>query len=91
MAKPLDTAGEREIELSELAQLCATVLGRRDIQIERPSVRGDQVDRYVGDGTAMHTRAARYGITLATLPGQINETANFLRQTFTGPRPEATP
>ena len=85
MAKPFDTAGEREIELSELAQLCATVLGRPDIQIERPPLREEPADRYVGDGTAMRARAARYGMALASLPDQINETADFLRETLNDP------
>ena len=57
IAKPFDTAGEREIELSELAQLCATTLGQPDIRIERPPMREELADRYVGDGSAM--RAAR--------------------------------
>ena len=80
MVKPFDTAGEREVELSELAQLCAIVLGRPDIQIKRPPLHKEAVDHYVGDGTAMRARAARYGITLASLPQQIKDTANFLRE-----------
>jgi nucleoside-diphosphate-sugar epimerase len=84
MTKPFDTAGEREIELSELAQLCASVLGRPHIRIERPPLNEEPVDRYVGDGTAMHSCAARYGMSLASLPDQINETANFLRETLNG-------
>jgi nucleoside-diphosphate-sugar epimerase len=85
MAKPFDTAGEREIELGELAQYCATVLGRPGIPIERPPLREEPADRYVGDGTAMRARAARYGIALASLPDQINETADFLRETLNDP------
>jgi nucleoside-diphosphate-sugar epimerase len=85
MAKPFDTAGEREVELTELAQLCASVLGRPDIRIERPPLREKPADRYVGDGTAMRARAARYGIALASLPDQINETARFLRETLNEP------
>jgi len=80
IAKPFDTVGEREIELSELAQLCATVLGRPNIRIERPPLREEPADRYVGDGTAMRARATRYGIALASLPDQIVETANYLRE-----------
>ena len=85
IAKPFDTAGEREIELSELAQLCATILGQPDIRIERPPMREELADRYVGDGSAMRARAARYGIALASLPDQINETADFLRENLNDP------
>ena len=85
IAKPFDTAGEREIELSELAQLCATTLGHPDIRIERPVLREELADRYVGDGTAMRGRATRYGIALASLSDQINETADFLRENLNGP------
>ena len=85
MAKPFDTAGQREIELSELAQLCATVLGHPDIRIERPPLREELADRYVGDGTAMRAYAARYGIALASLAEQIKETADFLRETLNDP------
>jgi nucleoside-diphosphate-sugar epimerase len=87
IAKPFDTAGEREIELGELAQLCATVLGRPDIRIERPPPRQEPADRYVGDGAVMHARAALYGKALAPLPDQINNTADFLKENFARPTP----
>jgi UDP-glucuronate decarboxylase len=81
LVAPFDTAGERKIELSELAQLCASVLDRPDIRIERPPpLREQPADHYVGDGTVMRTRAARYGMTLASLPQQIKDTTNFLRE-----------
>jgi nucleoside-diphosphate-sugar epimerase len=80
MTKPFDTAGERQIELGELAQLCATVLARPDIRIERPPMREEPADRYVGDGSTMRARAARYRMVLASLPDQINETANYLSE-----------
>jgi nucleoside-diphosphate-sugar epimerase len=80
VAKPFDTAGEREIELGELAQLCAIELGRPDIRIERPPPSQEPADRYVGEGAAMRARAARYGMVIASLADQINETADFLRE-----------
>jgi nucleoside-diphosphate-sugar epimerase len=85
IAEPFDTAGEREIELRELAQLCAARLGHPDIRIERPALREELADRYVGDGAAIHACAARYGIALASLPDQINETADFLRENLNDP------
>jgi nucleoside-diphosphate-sugar epimerase len=85
IAKPFDTGDEREIELSELARLCATILGHPDIQIERPVLREELADRYVGDGSAMRARAARYGIAFASLLDQINETADVLREALNDP------
>src|SRR5262249_51490367 len=85
IVKPFDTVGEREIELSELAQLCTIVLGCPNVKIERPPLQERPADRYVGDGASMRARVIRYGMVLASLPDQINETADFLRQTLNDP------
>jgi len=82
IVEPFDTAGEGESELGELAQLCASVLDRPNIRIERPPLLEGPVDRYVGDGTAMRDRAVRYGVALAPLPAQIEQTADFLGETL---------
>ncbi|MBV9955965.1 MAG: NAD(P)-dependent oxidoreductase [Pseudolabrys sp.] len=79
-AGAIDTAGEREVEVGELARLCGEVLGNPTIKIERPEPSGKAADRYVGDGREMHARAARYGIALASLSDQIRATATFLSE-----------
>ena len=75
-----DTAGEREIEVGELAQLALKVLGQ-DNAIERPALDPAAPDnRYVGDGDAMKAAAARHAIPLRDLPRQIADTADFLER-----------
>jgi nucleoside-diphosphate-sugar epimerase len=74
-----DTAGEREIEVGELAELAATVLGQPGMPVLRPPVDDTQVDRYVGDPAVMDSLARSYGITLTPLPRQIEDTARYLK------------
>lgn len=73
-----DTAGEREIEVGELAQLAASVLGVANMVIERPPFDGSEPDRYVGDPTAIRALATSYGFEMKTLSTQIVDTANYL-------------
>jgi nucleoside-diphosphate-sugar epimerase len=73
-----DTAGEREIEVGELARLAASVLGHPEMPIERPPVDSGRSDRYVGDPAVMHQLARRAGIELKPLPAQIEDTARFM-------------
>ncbi len=74
-----DTAGEREIEVGELARLVLDLLGHKAGAIERPALDSTLPDnRYVGDGTAMRMLAARHDITLRPLSAQIADTASFL-------------
>ncbi len=76
---PFDTAGETAVEVGQLADVCATVLGHPNVRIERPAMRVDvPSDRYVGDGTTMASVAAGLGLALAPLPKQIVDTAAFL-------------
>jgi UDP-glucuronate decarboxylase len=76
--RPFDTAGEREIEIGELATMAIEVCGRPDILIERPKMSGTAADRYVGDGSIMHRLANDYGVALRTLPQQIRDTAFYM-------------
>ena len=69
-AEAFDTAGEREIEVGELAELAATVLGQPGMPVLRPPVDDTQVDRYVGDPQVMNALARSYGINLTTLPAR---------------------
>jgi UDP-glucuronate decarboxylase len=73
-----DTAGEREIEVSELAELASNVLGERGVLVSRPPLDGTPQDRYVGDPTVMNSLARAYGIEMKELSEQIKDTARFL-------------
>jgi nucleoside-diphosphate-sugar epimerase len=74
-----DTAGEREVEVGELATLAASILGHHSVVVERPNIpAGAVADRYVGDGEALESIARTYGFELATLETQITDTATFL-------------
>jgi UDP-glucuronate decarboxylase len=73
-----DTAGEREIEVGELAELAASVLGHSGMPIQRPPIDGTSADRYVGDPTMIHSLARSHGIQLATLARQIEDTATYM-------------
>lgn len=74
-----DTAGEREVEVGELAELASSVLGHTGMPIERPPLESPSSDRYVGDPTTMRSLMARYGIVMQHLPSQIADTAEFMR------------
>jgi UDP-glucuronate decarboxylase len=74
-----DTAGEREVEVGELARLAMAVLGAAEGVIERPPLDPSLPDnRYVGDGAVMMALAQRYNIALRPLPVQIADTAYYL-------------
>ena len=75
---PFDTAGEVEVEVGELADLVATVLGHRGMPVERPDVEAGTVDRYVGDPGVMIALARSLGLVLRPLPRQIEDTARTL-------------
>jgi len=77
--EPIDTAGEREIEVGELATLAAAVLGRPQTRVERPPLRTEEADRYVGDGAALARLADLHHLRLRPLPEQIATTADYLR------------
>jgi nucleoside-diphosphate-sugar epimerase len=70
-----DTAGEREIEVGELARLAASVLGAPEMEIVRPPLDEQRPDRYVGDPSVLNALASRYGLAMTTLPQQIVDTA----------------
>jgi UDP-glucuronate decarboxylase len=73
-----DTAGEREIEVGELAHLAAAVLGHPEMHIRRPPVDTKRIDRYVGDRKIIEALAAAHGIEFVPLPLQIEDTAAFV-------------
>jgi UDP-glucuronate decarboxylase len=73
-----DTAGEREIEVGELAELAASVLGVSGMPILRPPVDDSQIDRYVGDSAVLNSLARSHGIITRKLPSQIEDTARSM-------------
>ncbi len=77
-AQPFDTAGEIEVELTELAELATTVLGCPGMLVERPPLTEVPDDRYVGSRTTLVQMAAEHGMPLRLLPVQIEDTADYL-------------
>lgn len=76
---PFDTAGEREVEIHELAMLAAQVLEVPNVTINRPAMNlRKQRDYYVGDGQVLMELAKSQELTLAPLVSQIQDTADYL-------------
>jgi UDP-glucuronate decarboxylase len=73
-----DTAGEREIEVGELASLAASVLGKPEIGIVRPPPDGSPIDRYAGDPSVFNDLVRSHGTELRSLALQIEDTARFM-------------
>lgn len=74
-----DTAGEREVEVGELAELAASLLGEPGIEIRRPPLDDTPADRYVGDSAVISSLARAYGIEMRALSIQIEDTARYMR------------
>jgi UDP-glucuronate decarboxylase len=74
-----DTAGEKVVEMADLAREIAAII-RPDVAINRPPADETKQDIYVGDATVIHTLARRYVIFLAPLDAQIRDTADYLLQ-----------
>lgn len=75
-----DTAGEREVEMGELAALAARIAAGRALPIERPPLDPAlPAERYVGDPAALRALAARHAIAFEPLEDQVRRTADYLR------------
>jgi nucleoside-diphosphate-sugar epimerase len=86
---PFDTAGEREVEIGELASLTARLLGAPAARIDRPPfAEGGRTDRYVGDGAIWGALASQSGLDLAPLEVQILDTAAFMALSTDTPSPD---
>lgn len=78
-----DTAGNEVVEVGELAERAARLLGAPEMRIERPPLVHLAEDRYVGDGATYQALMKKLGILPATLDVQILQTAEYLkRQNF---------
>jgi UDP-glucuronate decarboxylase len=73
-----DTAGEREIEVGQLAALAASVLGVPSMPIHRPPVDSGRTDRYVGDPNEIRSLCHAYDVELRGLERQIEDTAAYM-------------
>jgi UDP-glucuronate decarboxylase len=75
---PFDTAGEQEIEVGQLAELAASVLGKPGMAIRRPPIDDSVTDRYVGDSSPMDSLCRDYQLEMRRLPSQIEDTAAYM-------------
>ena len=72
-----DTAGEREVEVQELADVVRATVNP-EAAVCRTSMLPVSADRYVGDGRRYHALATDYGVLPHDLPRQVADTAEFL-------------
>ena len=72
-----DTAGEREVEVQELADTVRAVVAPA-ATVQRTAFSPDGADRYVGDGQLYRALAARLGVVEHDLPRQVRDTARYL-------------
>lgn len=74
----VETAGERDIELGELAAMAINLLDLADSAIDRHYRSFAKPDRYVGRGQEFRDLAAVLGVRLRPLPEQLARTAAAL-------------
>lgn len=70
-----DTAGERPVEIGELAQIVLRVLGRTELEILRERDGYEAPNIYVGDGERLRELASRHGVALQDLDAVVAATA----------------
>jgi nucleoside-diphosphate-sugar epimerase len=80
-----DTAGECEVEMSELVSAVLAVLGGTSA-IQRPALAEGPVDRYVGDGARYQALRRELGVPQRKLHEQIAATAQFMADATEGGR-----
>lgn len=73
-----DTAGEEQVEMSQLAMAIITALGVDGLRLERPELDSSKEDVYCGDAVVYHELVRHYGIVLRSLQEQIKDTAAYL-------------
>lgn len=71
----VDTAGEVEVEVGDLADAIRRVLGRSDVAVERQFDPAAEPDRYAGVAGQFASLAGGFGIPLRGLDAQIARTA----------------
>ena len=75
-----DTAGERDIELSDLAKLVIERCGHSYQNILRPSIEGTRENRYIGSPDVQMALQRRLGLSSLPLLQQIDITADYMRR-----------
>ena len=75
----VETAGQCEVEMAALAEAVRAVVNPA-ATIDRAAPDGSPPDRYVGQAQAYRALMQRYGITEDSLPSQISETADYMRE-----------
>ena len=71
----VDTAGEVQVEVGDLADAIRRVLGRPDVAVERQFDPSAEADRYAGEAGTFASLAGGLGIPLRDLDAQIARTA----------------
>ncbi len=76
-ASRFDTAGERALEMSEIARAVRAVV-RPSAEISAPDDRRGTPDRYVGDRRRYRTLLERHGVAGLDFEAQVGDTAGFM-------------
>jgi UDP-glucuronate decarboxylase len=76
-AEVFGSAGE-PIEIGALASRAAALLGKPNIEIQRPDWQSGPPNRYLGNQTEFTAHAKAAGVTLQNLDAQIFATADFM-------------
>ncbi|GAA0542168.1 nucleoside-diphosphate-sugar epimerase [Rhizomicrobium palustre] len=77
-----DTAGEEVVEVGVLARRITDAMGLSGYPIERPEMKAEPIDYYVGDRAAFVRHADSLGIALKPLQCAILDTVSDLKQRF---------
>lgn len=70
-----DAAGERAVEIEELARLVLTVLGRPELAVVRERDPSAVANIYLGDGSRLRELAREHNVTLQDLEAMVAATA----------------
>lgn len=84
-----DTAGETTVEVGELARHIVETMGLPNYPIQRPAMRAEPIDRYVGDRAEFLKHAVSLAIDLKPLRVQIQDTVADLRERLSTSIPDA--
>ncbi len=72
-----DTAGDRDYEMGEIAEVVREVLDPR-IAVIRPPLSDTRPDQYTGDGRAYRVARSRFNVEPIDFPSQVLDTARYM-------------